>query len=63
MSNLQLNVELLKERLHRQHLTWSVVNVGHGATFGGDVTQVDLLGLNLNLEQKQINKRWGKSRQ
>lgn len=29
--------------------TWSVVDVGHGATFGGDVAQVDLLGLDLDL--------------
>lgn len=29
--------------------TWSVADVGHGATFGGDVAQVDLLGLDLDL--------------
>lgn len=29
--------------------TWSVVDIGHGATFGGHVTQVYLLGLDLNL--------------
>lgn len=29
--------------------TWSVVDVGHGATFGGDVAHVDLLGLDLDL--------------
>ncbi len=29
--------------------TWSVVDVGHGATFGSDVAQVDFLGLDLNL--------------
>lgn len=34
--------------------TWSVADVRHGATFGGDVAQVDLLGLDLDL--------WGSSR-
>lgn len=29
--------------------TWSVVDVGHGATFGGNVAHVDLLGLDLDL--------------
>lgn len=29
--------------------TWSVADVGHGAAFGGDVAQVDLLGLDLDL--------------
>lgn len=29
--------------------TWSVADVGHGATFGGDVAHVDLLGLDLDL--------------
>lgn len=29
--------------------TWSVADVGHGATLGCDVAQVDLLGLDLNL--------------
>lgn len=32
-----------------RYITWSVVNVGHGVTFGGDMAQVDLLGLDLNL--------------
>lgn len=29
--------------------TWSVVDVGHGVAFGGDVAHVDLLGLDLDL--------------
>lgn len=29
--------------------TWSVADVGHGTTFGGDVAHVDLLGLDLDL--------------
>lgn len=33
-------------------ITRSMMNVGHGATFGGDVAQVDLLGLDLNLRQE-----------
>lgn len=33
----------------RKHGTWSVVDVGHGATFGGDVAHVHLLGLDLDL--------------
>lgn len=33
----------------RKHSTWSVVDVGHGATFGRDVAHVHLLGLDLDL--------------
>lgn len=44
---------VFKVQLHiiNSHLTspWSVVDVGHGATFGGDVAQVDLLGLDLDV--------------
>lgn len=31
------------------YCTWPVADVGHGATLGGDVAQVDLLGLDLDL--------------
>lgn len=37
------------EGANARYITWSVVNVGHGVTFGGNMTQVDLLGLDLNL--------------
>lgn len=44
---------IFKVQLHilNPHLSspWSVVDIGHGATFGGHVTQVYLLGLDLNL--------------
>lgn len=29
--------------------TWPVADVGHGATFGSDVAQVDFVGLDLDL--------------
>lgn len=29
--------------------TWSVADVGHGATFGGDVAHIHLFGLDLDL--------------
>lgn len=32
--------------------TWSVADVGHGAAFGGDVAQVDLLSLDLDLQRQ-----------
>lgn len=38
-----------EEQLCALRGTWLVVDVGHRATFGGDVAQVDLLGLDLDL--------------